>query len=148
MFLTMNLRKKLSTKHFILSQFFILLTGLVILVGFYYILNIQYGKTDRPFLNGPVTTMPKSLLLTLDQPDDNLLIFQSSILVSGKTGPLKDVLIFTDSWDLVIESKKDGSFSTVVILNEGVNKITAVTLDERGDSRSTERIVYYSKEKL
>lgn len=148
MFVTMNLGKKLTTKHFILSQFFLLLIGLIMLAGLYYILNIQYQTSDRPFVNGPVTTTPKSLLLALDQPDDNLLSFQPSILVSGQTGSFKKVLIFTDSWDLVIESKKDGSFSTVVNLNEGVNKITAVTFDERGDSRSAERIVYYSKDKL
>ena len=144
----MKLNKKLTTKQFILSHILILITGLIILAGFYYILNIQYQKGDRPFLNGPVTTLPKSLRLDLDEPDDNTLFFQVTILVSGKTGPLKEVLISTDSQDLVIKSKKDGSFSTEINLDEGENTVTAVVFDSDGDSKSLERTVYYSKEKL
>ena len=111
-------------------------------------LNIQYQRSTQPFLNGPVTTPPKTLRLDLDNPADDSLSFQSSVIVSGQTAPLKDVLIFTDSQDLVITSKKDGSFSTVLDLAEGVNKITAVVFDATGDSRSAERTVFYSKEKI
>ncbi len=144
----MKLNKKLSVKQFILSHILILITGLIILGGIHYILNIQYYKDNKPFLNGPVTTLPKSLLLDLDQPDDNTLFFQVTILVSGKTGPLREVLISTDSKDLVIKSKKDGSFSTEINLDEGENVVTAVVFDSDGDSRAAERTVYFSKEKL
>lgn len=140
--------KQIPGKHFILSQILILIISLVFLAGLYYILNIQYQKPNKPFLNGPVTTPPKSLRLTLDNPDDDSLTFQSSIIVSGQTASLKDVLIFTDSQDLIIESKKDGSFSTVLNLDEGENKITTVVFDATGDSRSEERTVFYSKEKI
>lgn len=144
----MKLSKKIPAKHFYLSQILILIIGLALLAGLYYILNIQYQKPNNPFLAGPVTTAPKTLRLTLDNPDDDSLVFQSSVIVSGQTAPLKDVLIFTDSQDLVISSKKDGSFSTVINLDEGVNKITAVVFDATGDSRSVERTVFYSKDKL
>ncbi|TSC86873.1 MAG: Uncharacterized protein G01um10147_748 [Microgenomates group bacterium Gr01-1014_7] len=144
----MKLNKKIPAKHFYLSQILILIVGLALLAGLYYILNIQYQKPNKPFSNGPVTTPPKTLRLDLDNPDDDFLSFQSSVIVSGQTGPLKDVLIFTDSQNLIIESKKDGSFSTVLILNEGENKVTAVVFDTTGDSRLVERTVYYSKEKL
>ena len=144
----MKLNKSIPANHFILSQILILIFGLTFLAGLYYILNIQYTEPERPFLNGPVTTAPKSLRLTLDNPEDDTLFFQSSIIVSGKTGPGKEVLISTDSLDLVIKSKPDGSFSTVINLIEGVNTILAVTFDKTGDSRSVERIVYYSKEKI
>lgn len=144
----MKLSKKIPVKHFILSQILILAVGLSFLAGLYYILNIQFQRPTQPFLNGPVTTAPKSLRLTLDNPDDDSLSFQNSIIVSGQTAPLKDVLIFTDSQNLIIESKKDGSFSTVLNLDEGENKITAVTFDTTGDSRSVERTVFYSKEKI
>lgn len=144
----MKLNKKLSTKHFILSHILILTLGFVFLGGLYYILNIQYQKPKNLFINGPVTTLPKSLRLDLDQPDDDSLAFQSSILISGKTAPLLDVLISTDTQNLVIRSKSDGSFSTVLNLDEGVNRITAVVFDGTGDFRSTERTAYYSKEKI
>ena len=142
----MKLNQKLSAKQFIISHFLILFAGLVFLGGLYYILNIQYQKPQRPFLNGPVTSLPKSLRLDLDQPDDNSLTFKSSIVVSGKAASLVDVLISKDTSDLVIQSKPDGSFSTVLNLDEGVNNITVTIFDTTGDSRFAERTVYYSKE--
>lgn len=143
-----KLNKKLTTKHFVISHILILTIGLIFLAGLYYILSIQYQKPNDLFLNGPVTTPPKSLRLSLDQPDNDSLIFQSSIIVSGKTAPLANVLISTDINDTVIKSKPDGSFTTVLNLNEGVNRITAVVFDSTGDSRVAERTVYFSKEKI
>ncbi len=144
----MKLSKKLSGKHFILSHFFILIIGLIFLAGLYFILNIQYQKSNNPFLNGPVTTSLRSLILNLDQPDDDSLSYQGSIIVSGKTGPGMDVLISQDSNDLVIKSKPDGNFSTIINLDTGVNHISVVVFDSTGDFRSFDRTVYYSKEKI
>lgn len=143
-----KLSQKLSLKTFILSQVLILAVSLLILAGLYYILNIQYQQPKRPFLSGPVTSLPKSLRLDLDQPDNDSLTFGSSIIVSGKTAPNLPVLIFTDSEDLVIKSNSTGAFSTVLNLNEGVSKITALVFDTTGASRSAQRNVYYAKEKI
>lgn len=117
-------------------------------MGLYYILNIQYQKPTKPFLHGPVTSIPKTLRLDLDQPADDSLTFQNSIIVSGQTSFGKDVLIFSSSEDLVIKSKNDGSFSTVFNLQPGINMITVAVFDADGDTRSIERTVYYSKEKI
>lgn len=140
--------KKLSTKQFIISQLLILTLGLVVLGVLYYILNIQYQVNDKPFLGGPVTTLPKSLRLDLDEPADNSLVFQSSILVSGKTGASKDVLISTETQDQVIQSKSDGNFSSEINLDQGENVVVVVVFDTNGESRLVERTVFYSKEKL
>lgn len=140
--------KKLSTKHFIISQIVILTCGLTFLFGLFYILNIQYQQSNKPFLNGPVTSLPKTLRMDLDHPDDDSLTFQKSIVVSGKTTPQREVLIFTNSQDKVITSKKDGSFSIVLDLDEGENKIVAVVFDILGDTKTAERSVYFSKEQI
>lgn len=97
---------------------------------------------------GPVTTAPRTLRLDLDQPEEDRLSYSPSTVISGKTGPGNLVLISTENFDSVIKSKPDGSFSTLLDLDEGVNKVTAVVFDATGDSRSTERMVYYSKEKI
>ncbi len=144
----MKLGKKLSTKQFIFSHILILTFGLIFLGGLYYILNIQYRRSTNPFLGGPVTTLPKTLRLDLTHPENESLVFQSPILVSGKTSPLSEVLIFTDSQNLVVKSKQDGSFSVNLDLDEGENKLTTTVFDQTGDSRSIERIVYYSKEQI
>lgn len=144
----MKFGKKLSSEQFILSQVLILIVGMAFIVGLYYILNIQYQKPKNFFSNGPVTMPPKTLRLDLAQPDDDLLTFQSSIIISGKTAPSASVLVSQDTQDLVIQSKPDGSFSTVLDLDEGVNRITITTFDSTGDSKSAERTVYFSKEKI
>lgn len=146
----LKLAKKLSTKHFIISHLFILLLGLTFLAALYYILHIQYQKPTKLYSasGGPVTTPPKSLRIDLQQPDDDALTFQSTIIVSGKTAPNSEVLIFTESQDLVLRSTSNGTFSTIVKLDEEVNRILAVVFDVTGDARSAERTVYYSKEKL
>lgn len=144
----MQLGKKLPTRYFILSHLLILILGLTFLGGLYYILNISYQPPKNAFLKGPVTSPPKTLRLDLDQPEQDSLSYSASIIISGKTGPKKEVLISTENDNLVIQSKQDGSFSTVLNLDEGANNITAVVFDALGDSRSANRTVYYSKEKL
>ncbi len=144
----MKLTKKISTKSFLVSHILILILGLIFLFGLHYMMNIQYQKSSNLFLNGPVTSKPKSFTLTVNQPSDESLIFESSILVSGKTGPNMEVLISTDTDDLVIKTKSDGSFSQTLNLSEGVNNIKIVSFDITGDSKESDRIVYYSKEKI
>ncbi len=144
----MKLTKKISTRNFIFSLLLILFVGLIFLAGLYYILNVQYQNFQTAFEKGPVTTLPKTLRLDLEQPDDDIASYQSSVIVSGKTTPFVDVLIYSDSQNIVIKSKADGSFSTVFSLDEGVNQITVTVFDATGDSKSDTRSVYYSKEKL
>lgn len=144
----LKLRKKLSKRLFLYSQIFILISGLTLLFGLYYILNIQYKISSKPFEAGPVTNKPKSFTLDLEQPANDSLVFQSSILVSGKTSPNMDILLTTKSFDKTIQSKKDGTFSYTLDLDEGVNDIKIVAFDKDGDARSTQRVVYYSKEKI
>lgn len=144
----MKLNKKLSTSQFFLSQFLLLVVGLILLGGLYYIVNVQYQPSLNPFAQGPLTMPPKTLRLDLDSPSDESIVFESSIIVSGKTSAVKDVLIFTDTQDLIITSKKDGSFSARLNLTEGINRIVATVFDNDGEQRTQERIIYYSKEKI
>lgn len=148
MFQAMKLTKRVSSKHsafFLISIFVLALISIILL---HYILNIQYQKPNRPFLGGPVTSPPKSLRIDLEQPDDNLLVYQPSIIISGKTTPNSEVLIYQDSKDFIIKSTSSGTFSTILNLDEGENRIRVVVFDTNGDTRETERTVYYSKEKL
>lgn len=141
--------KEIPVKYFIASQIIILLTGIIVLGWAHYILNIKDQPVNQiVFGRGPITSAPKTLRIDLSQPDDNILTFNEDIIISGKTSPNMEVLILTQSKDFIIKSKSDGSFSTVLKLDEGVNNITAVVFDSTGDSRSSERMVYYSKEKI
>lgn len=143
------MNKKLPGKAFILFSIFILTLGLIFLAGFYFIVSIQYqAPTTYSKLGGPVTSLPKSLRIDLERPDNDTLSFDQSIIISGKTGPNLDVLIMTDTQVFVIKSKLDGGFSVIIDLDKGINRISAAVFDATGDNRSVKRTVYYSKEKI
>lgn len=144
----MKLHKKIPGKYFVLANLIILFTGLIFLGVLYFIVNIQYQKPQTSFSNGPVTTKPRSLLLDLEQPEEDSLTFTDSVVVSGNTSLSSEVLIYTGTNDLIIKSKPDGRFSTEVDLEEGENNITVATFDQTGQSKSLNRTVYYSKEKI
>lgn len=143
-----KLTKKLSTKTFYFSQIFILIIALVFLGALHYVVNIQYIKSNKYSLRGPVTTAPILLTLEVTTPDDNLLVFDSPYLITGKTIPKALVLISSETEDEVVPANKDGAFSINFPLVEGPNKITITAFDQKGEERSTERMVYFSKEKI
>lgn len=140
----------MSPKAFITSQIMILILGFAAIGGFHYILNIQYQPPTGVYsaTGGPVTSAPATLVLELQQPEDDLLVFQPSVIISGKTAPKSSIYISSESNDQALESKKDGTFSTVFDLKGGTNNIQILVFDKTGDSKSLERLVYYSKEKI
>lgn len=144
----MKLGGKLSIKQFVLFLILIVTFGLIFAASYYYILHFQYQKPLTPLSVGPVTTPPKTLRLDLDQPNDNFLTFQPSVIVSGQTAPNINVLISASSEDMVIPSTSSGAFSTVLNLDEGANQVSVTVFDTTGDSRSVSKTVYYSKEKI
>lgn len=139
--------KKLSPKIFILSQLIILVAGLAVIFFLNY--SFQYQGTRLYALGqGPITTTPTTLTLEVAAPGDNILSFQSSVVVSGSTSANIPVLIATESESMVIQSAFDGSFSTVVGLQEGVNQMQVTAFSMSGDQRSINKTIYYSKEKI
>lgn len=142
-----KLTSKLSTTSFIVSQIAILAAGIALIAGLYFFINQIPLKPKHLSLN-PVTEKPNTLTLELKSPGEDLLTYDSTILVSGKTAPLSNVLVSTETQDTVVESKKDGNFSLDFTLDLGLNEITITVFDKTGDSRSTARTVFYSKEKI
>lgn len=128
----------------------ILLVCLGFIAGLDYIFNIQYPQKNGNFLsgNGPVTSAPVSLVLSLDQPDDDSLTFQQSLVVSGKTSSDAQILISTDSQNTIVEPKNDNTFSTILTLKEGINNLDVYAFDKTGEQRSISKTVYYSKEQI
>lgn len=144
----MKLTQKLSTNQFVLFISAIFIFGLIFIGGSYYLINTHLLDKGNGFSNGPITSAPKTLRIDLDQPDEDALQFSPDIIISGKTGSNLDILIMSPEKDFVIKSDSSGKFSTVIGLKSGPNKITAVVFDSSGDSRSAERNIYYSEEKL
>lgn len=143
-----SMNKTLSTTQFTAFVISLFVFGLISIGASYYFLNKELFQGNDGFSKGPITSSPKTLRIDLETPTEDTLLFASDVIISGKTGPNLDVLIMTQNSDFVIKSDSSGNFSTVLELNAGPNKITAVVFDGEGDNRSAQRNVYYSEEKI
>lgn len=137
----------LSTKTFIISHIAILLSALFFFAVLYYIL--YQDKFQPSFLQYyPVTREPVSLFLEIANPEDEILVYEDNLLVSGKTGPDATVIISTNESDSGLLSGKDGQFSKVLSLSRGANTIEITAYDSEGNSKTVTKSVYYSEEKI
>lgn len=98
--------------------------------------------------NGTVTTQPLSLNLDLNSPEDEILVNDKSVLVSGKTLPNASVLITDESKETATTADDKGDFSKVVTLDDGLNHLVITSFDSEGDSKTVNKTIYYSEDKL
>lgn len=122
--------------------------ALITLIFFIY----KYTSSQNQSVNWsqiiPVTSAPVSVNLDISQPDDETLVFDQNLLISGKTSPKAVVLISVEDTDIVTTADSDGSFSRQVGLTSGLNHITIYAFDQSGNSKSATRTIYYSQEKI
>ena len=137
----------LSTKTFIISHTIIFLSGLIFFGGLYYILYQEKFQPPQADYN-PVTKVPVSLFLEISSPEDNVLVYEDNIVISGKTGPETTVIISSQDNDTGLQASKDGEFSKVFQLSRGANIIEVTAFDTEGNSKTVTRSVYYSEEKI
>jgi hypothetical protein len=141
----------LSTQHFIISHLGILIFGLVFLAGLYFLLNRDSFNKSAILDYLPITQKPTSLNLEIKNPEDELLTFNKSLVLSGTASPKSTVLVVIDgsstSYDGV-EADTNGSFQKTITLTPGLNMIEVTSFDLDGSSKSATRSVYYSQEQL
>jgi hypothetical protein len=145
--LKQKMTKNLGTSSFIFSMILILLVAL----GFFMYLHFFVNPKEEPstILNyQPVTTNPLSLTLNLSSPDDNLLVYDTNLLVSGQTTSGTLVLITINENNQTLNASKQGDFSQTVKLQSGINQVIVSVFDNQGNYKSEERSIYYSEEKL
>lgn len=138
----------LSTKQFIISHLVLLLLSLTFLGGMYYILNESDFKANLVRDYRPVTTKHLSFNFELSNPEDELLVFEKTVLVSGKTAPRATIIITSDIDTIATSANNLGEFSKVINLSKGLNNLTIVGFDESGNSKQEIRTIFYSEEKI
>lgn len=139
--------REISFKTFLLSHLGILLAGLAFIGFFYFLVGDRYDGLNVERYD-PVTKEPSSFSLDINNLDDNLLTFDENIVISGKTDPNTTVLITSNETDLGLESDSKGNFTKVINLAEGPNLVTVTAFDSKGNVKTINRSVYYSKESL
>ena len=143
--------RKLSTWQFVFSMLVLLLLGFIFIGVLYYYLGGNNNFSFKPkekILSSPVTRPPASLTLTLDSPDNNVLVFDESILVSGKTSANTALILSLNESDQILDINSGGNFSKTLKLEPGVNQLTLSAFDGLGNNKNETRTVYYSKEKI
>lgn len=137
----------LSTKTFIISHITILALALVFFAGLYFILySEKFSPSITQYL--PVTKEPVSLFLEISSPEDDILVNDGNLVISGKTGPDAPILISSQSNDAAVQSDNNGQFLKVFPLTLGANTIEINAFDEEGNSKTVIKSVYYSEEEI
>lgn len=79
----------------------------------------------------------QGLNLELIEPQNNIVVNNSSLKIKGKTNP--KVEVFVNEKELISDEK--GEFETVLTLDEGENVITIVASDDKGNYAEKELVV-------
>ena len=100
-------------------------------------------KTPSPSGTIVITTTPiaGTLSLTISQPQNESVVSESLLTVSGQTAP--DAVLSING-DMVPAIDANGNFTAVVSLVEGPNVIDAIATDYSGNQASQELVIIYT----
>lgn len=101
--------------------------------------NTQIKPSPTP---GPNTST--ELKITLDKPENEDVVTDNSVTVSGLTKALAWVVVSGENGDLILQANNNGTFQQDVDLNPGVNQIKVSAFDKGGNESATQVLVVYS----
>ena len=136
----------MKQERIILSFIMVLIGLLVAGTAFYF---YQSGKKPTPSVRTAVSPTPatakvKTVLLTLTSPDDQEVLSNKNLDISGKTNPDATILLITDSDQQVLKPNGQGNFTTTTTLDNDQNIITVISILPSGDSKQIQETVTYS----
>jgi len=119
--------------------------GLIVAFGVYRINSTISGKNHASF----TTPTPKSgalgeFKIVLDKPENDDVITNDSVAVTGLTKPLAWITLSGENGDYIIQSDSTGAFSQSVELTPGVNQIKVTAFEASGKESVTQVLVVYS----
>lgn len=139
--------KVLSTKAFIVSHLTLLILGLAFFGGLYFILYPERFVASPANEYLPVTKDPVSLFLEITSPEDDILVNDGNLVISGKTSSDAAVIISSQTSDAALQSDNNGQFSKVFPLALGANIIEINAFDKEGNSKIVTKSVFYEEAK-
>lgn len=138
--------KELSTQTFIISMVIISVISLAAIGGLYYILNPDVLLNNVAYM--PATKEPSSFSLEINAPEDNALVMDPNLVVSGETAPFATLIVSNGDETTGFGANNDGEFSKIIPLKEGPNQLTITSFDKQGASKIAHKQVYFTKEAL
>ena len=126
-----------------MKKYFIILTAVVVLLFTSLACTSSTSSiTPAPMGTSTVTATSTSvpLSLTISEPQNESIVRESLLRVSGHTAP--DAILSING-DMVRTIDENGNFTTVISLVEGPNLIDAIATNYEGDQVSQELTVIY-----
>lgn len=122
---------------------------------------VAFGLWRANLIFAPNNTNPKPLTeitsspsseavevsdLIVTSPEDNLVVSEAAVKISGSATPRATIVILTPADEEILEAKNDGSFEAEVGLDGGPNEILVKSYDENGRESTQKLNVVYSTE--
>ncbi len=126
-----------------------ILLGLIVAFGVYRI-NSKVAKNKNNTTSSvkasptPSPIGPKEFKVVLDKPNQNDVVTESSITVSGLTKPSLWIVASGENRDYITQADSSGGFSLDVNLTPGVNQIKVTALNSEGSQVSSGILIVYS----
>jgi hypothetical protein len=134
----------------VILSFIAVLIGLLAagLAFYFYQSTKTVSSSNQIILNAPSPTpTPKpTVYISLNKPDDEIIVDNKTLVISGKTNPDATIIIYTNADQQVIQPSKQGDFSTTLTLDDGQNLIRLMSILPGGETKTLQRTVTYSTE--
>ncbi len=118
--------------------------GLIIAFGIWRV-NSAVNVKRTP--SASATPMPTAEFgITLAKPENESVIIQNPVTISGITKPGIWVVISTDTKDYLVQAASDGTFTKDINLVSGINQIKVSSLDVSDGTAQANLILVYSTE--
>ena len=129
-----------------------ILFGLVVAFGIWRTNNALNGAQTERKLSTPQTQEKKQLpengelLITIASPEENDIVWENPINISGITKPETLLIISAEDEDYILRSDKSGEFSQEIKLKAGVNQILISAQDSLQNVSGKDLTFVYSTE--
>jgi len=137
-------------KEKIILSFTALLIGVAVAVASFYFYQttrkVKSSEIKTIKINDTSPTPSSGLFLTIDTPQDEEVVSERTIKISGKTTPDASIVILTQESEEAAVPAKDGSFTTVINLSQDENIIEINAVGANGEIVKVKRVVLYSTE--
>ena len=130
-------------KKIIAFLLFIPLFIISIYIGFTQVSNKEVKDTPLPTLI-PTIQVVSEINLTISSPDSGITVSTNTVSIQGSTESLASVVIN----DVEVIANTDGSFKTILTLDEGENYISIVAYNDLGNVAEREIMVTRAVEGL
>jgi hypothetical protein len=131
----------------VILSFIMVLIGLLVAGSAFYF--YQSGKQIKSTTSVTTTITPTptekpKIYLVILNPQNEEVVNNKTLTISGKTSPNATVIIITKSDQQVFQPSSQGDFSTTITLNNDQNLINIQAILPGGESYAIQRTVTYS----